>query len=173
LLTARRLLTLQLGEAETIEPGGGGSELALDIQGTEGLMLTYARCCYPIPGDPIFGHISAGRGIVVHREECKNIAEFRNDPERSCALRWADKPEGEFDVELKIELQNRRGILAVLANKISSLDVNIEKITTEDKDADVSLVRLVIEVRDRVHLARIIRRIRTIKSVYRVSRVRR
>ncbi len=173
LLTARRLLTLQLGEAETIEPGGGGSELALDIQGTEGLMLTYARCCYPIPGDPIFGHISAGRGIVVHREECKNIAEFRNDPERSCALRWADEPEGEFDVELKIELQNRRGILAVLANKISSLDVNIEKITTEDKDADVSLVRLVIEVRDRVHLARIIRRIRTIKSVYRVSRVRR
>ena len=172
MLTATRLITPRNGDVEQTEHQHLNQSAPLAIRGTEGLMLSYARCCFPIPGDTIAGHISAGRGIIVHRDNCKNISEFLGDPERSCLLRWADDVVGEFNVELVVELLNRRGMVATLANKVSILDVNIEKISIEEKDAELSLVHLEIGVNNRVHLARIIRRIRTIKSAIKAYRVR-
>ena len=169
LLTARRLL--ERGEGI---PGAGAEEaLPLAIRGTEGMVINFGKCCYPIPGDTIVGHISAGRGVVVHRDNCNNIAEFLDDPERCTPLRWAEDTRGEFSVELLVELENQKGVIAALANRISSLDVNIEKIGMEERDARLSQVRLVIGVANRVNLARIIRRIRTVRSVMKVTRVRR
>jgi guanosine-3',5'-bis(diphosphate) 3'-pyrophosphohydrolase len=110
---------------------------------------------------------------VVHRDNCNNIAEFLDDPERCTPLRWAEDTRGEFSVELLVELENQKGVIAALANRISSLDVNIEKIGMEERDARLSQVRLVIGVANRVNLARIIRRIRTVRSVMKVTRVRR
>ncbi len=169
LLTARRLL--ERGEGM---PGASAEEaLPLAIRGTEGMVINFGKCCYPIPGDTIVGHISAGRGVVVHRDSCNNIAEFLDDPERCTPLRWAEDTRGEFSVELLVELENQKGVIAALANRISSLDVNIEKIGMEERDARLSQVRLVIAVANRVNLARIIRRIRTVRSVMKVTRVKR
>ncbi len=169
LLTARRLL----GRGEG-SPGASAEEsLPLAIRGTEGMVINFGKCCYPIPGDAIVGHISAGRGVVVHRDNCNNIAEFLGDPERCTPLRWAEDTRGEFSVELLVELENQKGVIAALANRISSLDVNIEKIGMEERDARLSQVRLVIAVANRVNLARIIRRIRTVRSVMKVTRVKR
>ena len=168
-LTARRLL----GVSET-SAGMPGSDVApLAIHGTEGMVLNFAKCCYPIPGDTIMAHISAGRGVVVHRANCNNIAEFINDPERCTQLRWAEDASGEFSVELLVEVENQKGVIAALANRISEMDVNIEKIDMEERDAHISRIRLVIGVANRVALARIIRRIRAQKSVMKVTRIKR
>jgi GTP diphosphokinase / guanosine-3',5'-bis(diphosphate) 3'-diphosphatase len=169
LLTARRLL----GSSENPQGAPAGDSAPLAIRGTEGLVLNFGKCCYPIPGDSIVGHISAGRGVVVHRDNCNNIAEMIGDPERCTPLRWADDTSGEFSVELLVELENQKGVIAALANRISSMDVNIEKIGMEERDARFSQVRLVVAVTDRVNLARIIRRMRTVKSVIKVTRVKR
>jgi guanosine-3',5'-bis(diphosphate) 3'-pyrophosphohydrolase len=164
-LTARRLVGGQEGPGTT-------ETTPLVIRGTEGIALSYAKCCHPIPGDVIVGHISAGRGVVVHRSNCNNMTEILEDPEKSTPLRWAEETRGEFGCELLVELENRKGVIAAVANAISALDVNIEKITMEERDAELSQVRLIVAVADRVALARVIRRLRTVKSVIRVSRVR-
>ncbi|WP_309149080.1 MULTISPECIES: bifunctional GTP diphosphokinase/guanosine-3',5'-bis pyrophosphate 3'-pyrophosphohydrolase [Dasania] len=147
------------------------AQQSLTINGTEGFRLNFARCCYPIPGDAIIGFISAERGIVVHTDNCHNSNEFRNNPERSVPLQWAEEVEGEFSAELKIELVKSRGIIAVLANRINSIDANIEKISIEDEDPRMSIVNVVVGVHSRIHLARIMKRIRQIADVIKVSRL--
>jgi (p)ppGpp synthase/HD superfamily hydrolase len=107
----------------------------------------------------------------VHREACRNLAEMREKPERLIPLRWDDNVEGEFPAELRIEVENRRGTIAVIATRINSMGVNIEKISTEDKDYQFTYVDLELQVNNRVHLARIMRRLRGIATVRRVMRV--
>jgi guanosine-3',5'-bis(diphosphate) 3'-pyrophosphohydrolase len=135
-------------------------------------MVNYAKCCRPIPGDAVTGFISSERGMVVHREGCHNLVELRENTDKLVPLRWDEQVEGEFSVALRIELENRRGIIAVLATRINSMDVNIEKISSEDKDYQFSYVDLEMSVKNRVHLANIMKRIRSLKQVHRVSRVR-
>ena len=142
------------------------------IRGTEGFMLTYAKCCHPIPGDPIEGYLSSEKGVVVHRERCNNLNEMRENTERLVALRWDDQVEGEYAVELRIEVENRRGMIAVIATRINAMGVNIEKISTEDKDYQFTYVDLELLVKNRVHLARIMKRLRTTNSVRKVTRVK-
>ncbi len=144
----------------------------VEIHGTEGFMVSYAKCCRPIPGDHIEGYISTGRGMVVHAQDCHNLIDHREQNDKLIHLSWADDITGEFTAELRIELENHRGFIATLANRINSMDVNIEKISTEDKDPQFSYVTLEMSVHSRIHLARIMKRIRTIKSVRRVTRVR-
>ena len=135
-------------------------------------MVSYAKCCHPIPGDAVAGYISSERGIVVLREHCHNLAELRENADRLVPLRWDDNVEGEFVAALRIEVENRRGMLAVLATRINSLDANIEKISTEDKDYQFSFVNLEMSVRNRVHLANILKRIRALKEVHKVTRIK-
>ena len=148
-----------------------GSEQPVAIRGTEGFMVSFAKCCHPIPGDAIEGYLSSEKGVVVHRESCKNLAEMRENQERLVALRWDDQVEGEYAAHLRIEVENRRGMIAVLATRINSMGVNIEKISTEDKDYQFTYVDLEMQVASRVHLARIMKRLRTLNSVRRVARV--
>jgi GTP diphosphokinase / guanosine-3',5'-bis(diphosphate) 3'-diphosphatase len=152
------------------ESAASSEQTPLVINGSEGSMITFARCCHPIPGDPIIGHISAGRGIVVHADACNNLQDVRANRSKNIPLVWADDIDGEFLVELRVELEQTRGIVATLAAKIHGFDANIEKISVEEKDARYTIVQLEISVQNRVHLARIMRRIRTIMSVQRVSR---
>ena len=144
----------------------------LAIRGTEGFMVTYAKCCHPLPGDPIEGYLSSEKGVVVHRESCKNLADIRENSPRLVALRWDEEVEGEFAVQLRIEVENRRGVIAVIATRINSMGVNIEKISTEDKDYQFTYVDLEMLVHNRVHLARIMRRLRTISQVRKVTRIK-
>jgi GTP diphosphokinase / guanosine-3',5'-bis(diphosphate) 3'-diphosphatase len=145
---------------------------SLAIKGTEGLLITYAKCCHPLPGDPIVGYVSSGRGMIIHTESCNNVAEIRNDPKKFVSLRWDPGVEGEFTVDLRVEVEHQRGIIATIANAITSTEANIEKMTTTDRDAQFSTVNLTLAVRNRVHLARVMKRVRIIKSVTRVTRVK-
>ena len=162
----------QLMADEGENSADGKSHQPLMINGTEGFRVNFAHCCYPIPGDPIIGFISSERGIVIHTDNCHNSNEFRKNPERSLPLQWADQVEGEFSVELKIVLEKSRGIIAVLANRINSLDANIEKIGIVDEDPHISVVNVEIGVHSRIHLARIMKRVRQIKDVVKVSRLK-
>ena len=164
---ARRLLSTEESAANPLATDG-----PLVIRGTEGLVLNYARCCTPIPGDLIVGHLSAGKGMVVHRDNCKNISELRNNPEKCIPLTWAKDIDSEFNVELRIELAHQRGLIALLAGTISEADANIDKINVDERDGRISVIQLGISVRDRVHLARIIRKLRGLAGVSRITRMR-
>jgi RelA/SpoT family (p)ppGpp synthetase len=168
-LTAHQLL----GEmaADQMERSSGAAQ-PVAIRGTEGFMVSYAKCCHPIPGDPIEGYLSAEKGVVVHRERCNNLGDMRENSERLVALRWDDVVEGEYSVELRIEVENRRGMIAVIATRINSMDVNIEKISTDDKDYQFTYVHLELLVNNRVHLARIMRRLRSLHYVRKVTRIK-
>ncbi|HAJ77361.1 MAG TPA: guanosine-3',5'-bis(diphosphate) 3'-diphosphatase [Gammaproteobacteria bacterium] len=144
----------------------------LAIRGSEGMVMNYAKCCHPIPGDPVVGHISSGRGMVIHTDDCNNIADIRDNPEKCVAVSWDPDVEGEFSVELRVELENLRGIIATLATTITSTEANIEKISTVERDARFSIVNLSLNVRNRVHLARVMKRVRLIKPVSKVTRVK-
>ncbi len=165
-----------LPEARTPDTPKSGSkdskQSSLTIRGSEGMVMSYAKCCYPIPGDPIVGHISSGRGMVIHTETCNNIAEFRNSPEKIIPVRWDPEVDGEFAVELRVELENERGIIAKLATAITSKEANIERISTVERDARFSIVNLLLNVRNRIHLARVMKHIRLIKPVTKVARVK-
>ncbi|MEY4642344.1 MAG: hypothetical protein RLZZ227_2338, partial [Pseudomonadota bacterium] len=169
-IVARRLIPTEEGARS--EPMTKSEDSALAIRGSEGLLMTYAKCCHPIPGDPIVGYVSAGRGMIVHTENCNNVAEIRNDPKKYVSLRWDPGVEGEFTVELRVEVEHQRGIIATIANAVTSTEANIEKMTTTDKDAQFSTVNLTLSVRNRIHLARVMKRVRILKSVTRVTRVK-
>ena len=145
----------------------------LAISGTEGMVTSYARCCHPIPGDPVVGHISSGRGIVIHMENCRNIANIRNDSNRCIPMDWTDGVSGDFTVVLRVEAEHEKGFIASLAALITEADGSIEKITTEEKDARISLVNIELGITNRVHLAKVMRRIKTLNNVNRIVRARR
>ncbi|MBT6593959.1 MAG: bifunctional (p)ppGpp synthetase/guanosine-3',5'-bis(diphosphate) 3'-pyrophosphohydrolase [Porticoccaceae bacterium] len=148
------------------------STLPIMIDASDGLLLQYARCCHPIPGDPILGHISPGKGLVIHLESCRNLLEIRNNPEKCMALSWSSKPRGEFPVEVKVEITPERGFIAALASRMTDADATIEQISVDEKDPFTSIVDVVLTVRDRIHLADILRRARGLKQVRRIYRVK-
>lgn len=165
-VVARRLL------AESGDETLPSSEGPLAIRGTEGLVMSYAKCCTPIPGDPIVGYLSAGKGMVVHMESCRNIVDIRHNPEKCIQLNWSKDVTGEFNVELRVELEHQRGLIALLASSVNAADGNIEKISMDERDGRISVVQLVVSVHDRVHLARVIKKLRALKGVMRITRVR-
>jgi guanosine-3',5'-bis(diphosphate) 3'-pyrophosphohydrolase len=166
-LVARRLLPE--GARELSRPGARH----LAISGTEGLVVSYARCCRPLPGDSIIGHLSAGKGIVIHRDNCHNlVAELRDNPDKCMPLQWAGAIEREFPSELRIELANQRGMLAEIAREVTANEANIDNISMQEKGPQHAVISLNLSVRNRVHLARIIKRIRILTGVEKVTRVR-
>ncbi len=146
---------------------------AVPIRGTEGFVVSYARCCCPLPGDPIGGYLSPDKGLVVHRESCRNLTDMRDQPDRMLVLRWAEEVEGLFPVGLRVEAENRRGIIAVIATRLNAIGINIDRISSQDKDVQFSLVDIELQVTSRIHLARIMKRLRTIEGVHTVSRAAR
>ncbi len=145
---------------------------SLAIRGTEGAVVNYAKCCRPIPGDPVLGFLTAGRGITVHTEDCPNVAEYRKHPDKWIDIQWESGVEGVWPVALRVEVKNRRGVLAMVAAAISEMDANIDTVSIDERDGQDTAMDFVIEVRDRVHLARIIRRIRSQEAVVRINRKR-
>ena len=145
----------------------------LAIKGTEGTVVTYAKCCRPIPGDRILGFVTAGRGVVIHVEDCKNIADYRSKPEKWIDVQWEDKVVGEFPVELRLLVVNQRGVLATIAATISDMDANIENVVMDERDGQHSSLTFTVAVKDRRHLARIIRRLRNLGNVVRIARAMR
>jgi GTP pyrophosphokinase len=163
-LVARRLLP----SAQTED--GTGAPAPLAIAGTEGLLVTYARCCFPIPYDPIFAFLSAGRGVVIHRENCVNVEDYRKHPEKWLPVSWQTTPDRQFSSEIRVYVANRTGVLAAVAAAIASTETNIDHVSIDEQDSDASILTFELRVHDRKHLARIVRVIRRMPDVTRVTR---
>ena len=142
----------------------------LAVAGTEGLLVSYARCCFPVPGDPILAYLSSGRGIIVHREDCANVDDYRKHPEKWISVTWADRVEKMFGSELRVEVANRMGVLAAVAAAIAATETNIDHVELEEKDSQTSVLVFEVKVRDRRHLASVMRVIHRMPDVLRLSR---
>ena len=164
------LVAQALLEARPSEEVIDGEQHPIVIAGTEGMVVSYARCCHPIPGDEIMGYLSAGRGIVIHRNVCGNLSEFRKQPKKWIAVSWETSIEREFPAEIRVQVDNSPGVLAEVAARIGDADCNIEQVSVNDSDDDIAELVFTILVRNRVHLAQVIRRIRHMPVVRRLVR---
>lgn len=142
----------------------------LAIKGTEGMVVHFAECCQPIPGDNIVGRFQQGRGILVHVSDCPSIKKVRGNPEQFISLRWDENVQGEFWVDITVDVANQRGVLAALATAISEAESNIGNINVDPRDGRHNAVTFSISVLNRTHLAKIMRRLRTNKVVMRLYR---
>ncbi|MCC4619399.1 bifunctional (p)ppGpp synthetase/guanosine-3',5'-bis(diphosphate) 3'-pyrophosphohydrolase [Xanthomonas cassavae CFBP 4642] len=153
--------------------GGGHSKHSHEkilIDGSERGVISFANCCQPIPGDEIMGYHTAGKGIVVHRLDCPNLAELRKSPERWVPIDWDSNVSGDYDTALIVEVENRTGVLAQLAAAIAQSQSNIERVDYLDRDFNAAVLRFNIQVRDRRHLAEVMRRLRRLHVVQSVGR---
>jgi RelA/SpoT family (p)ppGpp synthetase len=142
----------------------------LAIAGTEGLVVTYARCCFPIPNDPILASLSSGRGVVIHREACGNLSSFRKQPEKWISVTWQPATDRLFHVEIRVEVTNRMGVLAQVASAIAGTQTNIDRVSVVERDVDTSTLIFELLVHDRKQLASVIRAVRTMPEVLKVIR---
>ena len=168
-LIARRLMGTEV-KSKMHSADNNGESQPFVIKGTEGMVVNFPKCCYPIPGDPIVGFSSAGRGIVIHYRSCKNIAEYRNQPEKWIDVEWEKDIDRDFATTIRMHATNQRGVLATVAAAVSEQEANILNVEIEDKDDRDTLLVFEIEVRNRQHLAQVIRRIRPIKHISHISR---
>ena len=164
-LTARLLLG-DSGAAAT-GPALGAS---LVIAGTEGVVVSYAKCCHPIPGDDVMGYLSSGRGIVIHRNVCGNLSSFRKQPEKWINVSWETDIDREFSSLIQVDTLNKTGVLANVAATIADSQSNIEQVSVLDRHDDCSVLTFMLQVKDRNHLATIMRNVRKMPNVIRVSR---
>jgi len=163
-LTARFL-------AGTGEPGENGDNTAsLIIAGTEGMVVSYGKCCYPIPGDDVMGYLTAGRGVVIHRNQCGNLSNFRKQPEKWISVSWEKNIDRDFASQIQTDTRNKPGVLAEVAATIGDCDSNIEQVEVLGRHEDCSVLSFLLLVKDRVHLAKIMRSVRNMKNVIHVSR---
>src|SRR5210317_1828830 len=163
-LTARYLIGAD-EEGESIE-----DVASLVIAGTQGMVVSYAKCCYPLPGDEVMGYLTAGRGVVIHRNNCGNLSNFRKQPEKWIAVSWEKDIDREFHCQIQCETRNRTGVLAEVAATIADCGSNIEQVEVISRHEDCSILTFLLQVRDRIHLAQIMRNVRKMQNVIRVSR---
>ena len=162
-LTARFLIGAK-------DQGSESTAASLVIAGTEGMVVSYAKCCYPIPGDDVMGYLSSGRGVVIHRNSCGNLIHFRKQPEKWLTVSWEDDIERDFSSQIQVETVNKTGVLAEVAAVIADSESNIEEVAVNNRNQDTSSMTFLLQVKNRVHLARIMRNVRNMANVIRVSR---
>ena len=164
-LIAKRLMQVEADDLNAL-----ARKAKATIIGTEGMLVNYSKCCRPVPGDAITAHISQGKGLTVHRQECKNIRGWENERSKYLVVKWDDNPEKEYIAALRIEIINHQGALAKLTNVIASTQANIVEIATDEKESNLYMIDLGITVKNRVHVANIMRRIRVMPDVQKVYR---
>ncbi|MDP5029655.1 MAG: bifunctional GTP diphosphokinase/guanosine-3',5'-bis pyrophosphate 3'-pyrophosphohydrolase [Paraglaciecola sp.] len=163
IIVARRLL----GDSQHLSD----KQLKVAIRGTEGLLVSYSRCCHPIPGDEIVAILSPGKGMVIHQHGCSNIRKLsREEPHRVLVMQWDSNVSGEFNAALRIELVNHQGTLATLTNTVASCGSNIISLQTEEKESNIYYIDIELTTKNRVQLANVMRKIRIMPEVQRVSR---
>lgn len=144
---------------------------ALSIRGTEGLVVNFAKCCGPIPGDPVVANFSPGKGVVVHNQACPNLGDFKRQGQSWLDVQWANQVEGQFSTAIRVNVGNQRGMLATVAAAIAEGGSNIEDVRSEERDGLSSTLRFVVAVSNRKDLAAIMRRIKALPSVLNITRV--
>jgi GTP pyrophosphokinase len=166
-------LTRAHGKSDEAAAPAASRSQALSLRGVEGVAIQYARCCRPIPGDRIVGQFRKGQGLIVHTRDCVTLKKQRVDAAELVDVDWAPDVQGVFDAGVRLLVADRRGLLAELATNISNADANIDTVSMERPDGgDVLAMFFSVQVRDRRHLASVIRALRRVPSVKRVHRAR-
>ena len=156
------------GKAKTFKPLD-----MITIRGSEGMAVQFAQCCTPIPGDPILGFINKEKGLIIHTHDCATVAKFKLDPDKWLDVEWDPDNEKLFKVNVRLVVANVRGMLAKIAAGISEAGANIDNVSVEDSDgSQYSNVNFVVQVRNRAHLADLMRNLRKIPDVVRINRVK-
>jgi GTP diphosphokinase / guanosine-3',5'-bis(diphosphate) 3'-diphosphatase len=164
---AEELLT---GRRTRRRPESSSTSYGITVQGVDEVMLRLAKCCRPVPGDPIVGYISLGRGITIHREDCPNAVALRKDPERFTAVSWEGEQSTSFKVELQVDAWDRHRLLEDLSRTFSEAGINIIEARCIASPPMVKN-RFVVEVPDTHTLKSTISRLRNIESVFDAYRV--
>ncbi len=140
------------------------------ISGSQRGVISFAQCCMPIPRDEIMGYHTAGKGVVVHRMDCPNVADYRKSPERWVPVAWDRQVSGDFNVAIRIEVENHPGVLAQVAAAIANAGSNIERVEYLERDSNIAVLRFAIEITDGRHLDEVIRGVRKLSVVQQVQR---
>jgi GTP diphosphokinase / guanosine-3',5'-bis(diphosphate) 3'-diphosphatase len=170
LVSARKLFAVAELEAPEHRP-----QHALVIRGTEDMAVQFAMCCRPIPGDPIIGQIKGGQGLVIHTHDCPTIHPFKSDPEKWVDVQWDPTIDRLFKVDIRVLVNDARGVLAKLAAEIASADSNISHVQMDDISMDdkrYSTLKFTIDVKNRMHLASVMRQLRGLPEVVRLTRIK-
>ena len=171
-IVARRLAEIQdaeSGRADVVKPKPAGAIL---IRGAEGVAVQLARCCRPIPGDPIVGIIRKGQGLEVHMHDCPQVRKLRSERDRWIDVEWEPASDRLFEVTLKVLTQNVRGVLGKVASAIAAQDCNIQNVSTESEQGTYASLFITVQVAHRLHLAKVVREVRNIPEVVRINRVK-
>jgi RelA/SpoT family (p)ppGpp synthetase len=167
-IVARKLLTLTDGsQADAKAPAG-----SIVIHGSEGLAVQFARCCNPIPGDPIIGFMKKGQGLVVHTHDCPTAAKSRGDPDKWLDVEWAPQTDKMFDVGIRVTVVNQRGVLAKVAAAIAEGGSNIDNVSMDEERSLYTTMHFTLQVANRLHLAKVLRALRRVREVVRIARVK-
>lgn len=168
---ARRLLgEFDSDESSSKDSNGPMPKSKAFIIGSEGMLLTFAKCCRPIPGDDIVANATPGKGLNVHRADCRNIKGWDKEPGKFFPVRWDKTGDKQFLCDIRVFIVNRQGVLAKLTTLIASQDSNIQDLATDDRDTGEYVIKITLSVRDRVHLANVMRKIRVMPDVQKVYR---
>ncbi len=143
---------------------------SIAIAGTEGMVVSYARCCNPLPGDAIMGYLSSGRGVVIHRNVCGNLSQYSKQPHKWIPMHWAEDLDRDFSSEIRVEAEHKPGVLAEVAARIANAGSNIEQVSVDETEEDFVELHFNILVKDRVNLAQVLRKIRNMRNVRKVTR---
>ncbi|HEY2862655.1 MAG TPA: bifunctional (p)ppGpp synthetase/guanosine-3',5'-bis(diphosphate) 3'-pyrophosphohydrolase [Casimicrobiaceae bacterium] len=166
-------LTRTAGRAVDEPVPSPGKHGALQLRGVEGVAIQYGKCCRPIPGDAIIGHFRRGQGLMVHTRDCLTLRKGRIDSDQVVDVEWAPEIEGIFEAGIRLMVADERGLLAHLATAIADAGANIEYLSMERPDGGhVVAMFFSVQVRDRKHLANVMRALRRIPEVKRVARAR-
>lgn len=170
-LVVRRLVPERIPYGDSEETREMKTQAPLAIHGTEGMVVSYGKCCHPIPGDQVVGMLSKGRGIVVHREGCRNLDPARSQADKYIDVQWAEDAAGVFTCEIRLDVTNTPGVLARTATILSEEGANIQNVELEDRDGINMSIMYLIDVQNRAHLASVMRRLRKAPNVLRIARV--
>lgn len=143
---------------------------AISIAGSEGNAVSFGACCMPVPGDRIMAFVSADKGVVIHRGKCPNVREFRKHPDRCIDVTWAPITKGMFHVGIRVLTRNVPGVLANISTSIGEAGSNIEAVAQPDTNPETATLLFEVSVKDRDHMARVMRRLRRNPNVIKVNR---
>jgi GTP pyrophosphokinase len=169
-IVARKLL--QLADHHAAESKDAKAAGSIVIRGSEGMAVEFAKCCNPIPGDPIIGFIKKGQGLVIHTHDCPSAARSRTDPDKWIDVEWDPETGRMFDVNLKVTLLDQRGVLAKVAAAIADAGCNISNVSIQTETGLYATNHFTLQVANRQHLAKVMRSLRRIQEVIRIARVK-
>jgi (p)ppGpp synthase/HD superfamily hydrolase len=168
-LVARALVP---GEEGTGDGGEGKTMPPLVIKGAEGMVTRFSKCCRPIPGDPVVGVITSGRGMMIHTQNCRNISDGNYNADNCLEVQWEPGLDEEFPVDVNVVVEDQRGVLATVATVIGDAGSNIENVGIEEGDGLTNTLKFRMTVHNRQHLASVMRRVRNIPAVIRITRAK-